>query len=262
MGRWHCAPCGTTRHEDAMIEVRQAGGVTVLTLSSGKVNAMDVDLLSDLTSAVRDRERSDSTPLVLTGAGQAFSAGVDLVQVLDGGPAYVEALLAALSDAFVSVFGFPGPTVAAINGAAIAGGCVLACACDLRFIAPDGLIGASELRVGVPFPAAALEILRFACGDHAEEVMLGGRLYRGPEALACRLAHTVVDDDLVGQAVASAAELGSIPAGSYRNTKAQLRGPALARIQTAVLDDEVRQIWASASTAAAIRSQLERLRRR
>ena len=244
------------------IDVREVGAVTVLTLSSGKVNAMDVDLLSDLTSALRELERTDSTPLVLTGAGQAFSAGVDLVQVLDGGPDYVGALLAALSAAFVSVFGFPGPTVAAINGAAIAGGCVLACACDRRLIAADGLIGASELRVGVPFPAAALEILRYACGDHAEEVMLGGRLYRGADALACRLAQTVVADDLVGQAVAAAAELGTIPAGSYRNTKTQLRGPALSRIAEAALDDEVRQIWASPSTAAAIRSHLERLRRR
>ena len=244
------------------IDVREVSGVTVLTLSSGKVNALDVGLLSDLTSAVRELERNDSTPLVLTGAGQAFSAGVDLVQVLDGGPDYAEALIAALSAAFVAVFGFPGPTVAAINGAAIAGGCVLACACDLRLITPEGLIGASELRVGVPFPAAALEILRYACGDHAEEVMLGGRLYRGADALACRLAQTVVADDLVGQAVAAAAELGTIPAGSYRNTKTQLRGPALSRIAEAALDDEVRQIWASPSTAAAIRSHLERLRRR
>ena len=243
-------------------DVREVGGVTVLTLSSGKVNALDVGLLSDLTSAVRELERNDSTPLVLTGAGQAFSAGVDLVQVLDGGPDYAEALIAALSAAFVAVFGFPGPTVAAINGAAIAGGCVLAYACDLRLITPEGLIGASELRVGVPFPAAALEILRYACGDHAEEVMLGGRLYRGADALACRLAQTVVADDLVGQAVAAAAELGTIPAGSYRNTKTQLRGPALSRIAEAALDDEVRQIWASPSTAAAIRSHLERLRRR
>jgi enoyl-CoA hydratase/carnithine racemase len=244
------------------IDVREVRGVTVLTLSSGKVNAMDVDLLNDVTSAVHELERNDATPLVLTGAGQAFSAGVDLVQVLDGGPDYAEALVAALSAAFVSVFGFPGPTVAAINGAAIAGGCVLACACDLRLLAPDGLIGASELRVGVPFPAAALEILRYACGDHAEEVMLGGRLYRGPDALTCRLVHTVVDDDVVAQAVAEAAELGSIAAGSYRNTKAQLRGPALSRIADAAVDDEVRRIWASPGTAAAIRSHLERLRRR
>jgi enoyl-CoA hydratase/carnithine racemase len=243
-----------------MIDVREVGGVTVLTLASGKVNAMDVDLLSDLTSAVRDLERRNSAPFVLTGAGQTFSAGVDLVKLLEGGPDYAEALITALSTAFVSVFGFPGPTVAAINGAAIAGGCVLACACDVRLIAPDGPIGASELRVGVPFPAAALEVLRYACGDHAEEVMLGGRLYRGPDAVACRLADTIVDDDLVGQAVATAADRASLSAGSYRNTKTQLRGPALGRIAEATVDDEVRRIWASPGTAAAIRSHLERLR--
>ena len=70
--------------------------------------------------------------------------------------------------------------MAAINGAAIAGGCVLACACDRRLISPEAQIGASEVRVGVPFPVAALEVMRYACGDHAEEVLLGGRTYRGP----------------------------------------------------------------------------------
>ena len=55
----------------------------------------------------------------------------------------------------------------AINGAAIAGGCVLACACDRRLIGPEALIGAAEVRVGVPFPVAALEIMRYACGNRA-----------------------------------------------------------------------------------------------
>ena len=117
------------------------------------------------------------------GAGRVFSAGVDLRRVLDGGRAYTDRLVPALSAAFTALFAFPGPTVAAINGAAVAGGCVLACACDRRLILSEAPIGASELRVGVPFPVVALEILRHACGDQAEEVILEGQLHQGREAL-------------------------------------------------------------------------------
>ena len=113
---------------------------------------------------VRELQDSGNGPLVITGAGRVFSAGVDLNRVLEGGADYTDRLIPALSDVFDALFCFPGPTVAAINGAAIAGGCVLACACDRRLISPDAGIGAAELRVGVPFPVAALEVMRYACG--------------------------------------------------------------------------------------------------
>ncbi len=143
-----------------MIDIRDAGPVRVVTLSSGKVNALDVELLTELRNALYAAERSEVGALVVTGAGRVFSAGVDLRRVLDGGRAYTDRLVPALSAAFTALFAFPGPTVAAINGAAVAGGCVLACACDRRLILSEAPIGASELRVGVPFPVAALEILR------------------------------------------------------------------------------------------------------
>ena len=165
-----------------MIEIARVGAVQVLTLSSGQVNAQDVELLDELTDAVREQQRSGEGPLVITGAGRAFSAGVDLNRVVEGGAAYTDRLVPALSNAFNAVFEFPRPTVAAINGAAIAGGCVLACACDRRLISPTAQIGASEVRVGVAFPVAALEVMRYACGDHAEEVLLGGRVYKAEEA--------------------------------------------------------------------------------
>lgn len=246
-----------------MIEIQTVGTVRVLALSSGRVNALDVELLEELTAAVREQQDSGAGPLVVTGAGRVFCAGVDLNRVLQGGADYADRLIPALSDAFVALFGYPGPTVAAINGAAIAGGCVLACACDRRLIGPDAQIGATELRVGVPFPAAALEVIRHACGDHAEEVLLGGGLYRGDDAVASGLAHRVVADDLVGAAVAEASDLGEISADAYRHTKAQLRAPVLARIGAADdIDREVRQLWGAEETRQRIADSLERLRRR
>jgi enoyl-CoA hydratase len=246
-----------------MIERQTVGPVQVLTLASGRVNALDVELLQELTGVLSELHHAGADPLVVTGAGRVFSAGVDLNRVVDGGTDYTERLIPALSEAFEAMFCYPGPTVAAINGAAIAGGCVLACACDRRLIGPDAQIGASEVRVGVPFPVAALEVMRHACGDRAEGALLGGQLYRGTEALTQGLAHRVVTDDLVGAAVAEASDLGGIPVEAYRHTKAQLRAPALARMREGgLIDAEVRQLWGAAETQQRIAAYVEGLRRR
>lgn len=235
----------------------------MLTLASGRVNALDVEFLGELTETVREQERSFGGALVVTGAGRVFSAGVDLNRVVEGGAAYTDELVQALSDAFEAVFRYPGPTVAAINGAAIAGGCVLAGACDWRLATPDAQIGAAEVRVGVAFPVAALEVMRYACGARAEEVLLGGRNYRGDEAVARGLAHRIVGEDLLDAAVAEATDLGGIPARAYSHTKSQLRAPVLQRIRAGSdIDREVREVWGSAETQQGIANYVERLRRR
>jgi enoyl-CoA hydratase/carnithine racemase len=237
-------------------------GVRVLTISSGPVNAQDVEMLDELTNTFRELASSGAGALVITGAGRAFSAGVDLARVVQGGADYTDRLVPALSNTFDAVFRYPGPTVAATNGAAIAGGCVLACACDRRLISPKAQIGATEVRVGVPFPVTALEVVRYACGDRAEEVLLNGRTYRGADAVAAGLAHRVVEEDLLEAAIAEAAELGGIPAGAYRHTKAQLRGPTVARMQNAeAIDSEVRQMWRSDQTQQGLAAYLESIRR-
>jgi enoyl-CoA hydratase/carnithine racemase len=246
-----------------VIEIQAVGAVQVLTLSSGRVNALDVEFVNELTEAVRELQRSGAGALVITGAGRAFSAGVDLKRVVEGGADYTDRLIPALSDLMVSVFRYSGPTVAAINGAAIAGGCVLACACDRRLISPSAQIGASEVRVGVPFPAAALEVMRYACGDRAEEVVLGGGIYRDAEAIAMRLSDRIVAENLIDAAVAEASDLADIPADAYWHTKSQLRTPTLARINDgADIDREVRRMWGAEETRQRIAASLERLRRR
>lgn len=244
-----------------MIEARRSGDVRILTLTAGRVNALDVELLEELARSVNELAHSGAGPLVITGAGRVFSAGVDLNRVVDGGADYTDRLVPALSAAFEAVFAYQGPTVAAINGAAIAGGCVLACACDRRLIGPDAQIGATEVRVGVPFPVAALEVLRYACGRHAEDALLGGRIYRGADAISAGFAHRVVAEDLLDAAVAEAADLGAIPAEAYRHTKAQLREPTMARLRArGVTDDEVRRLWGAEHTQRLLGDYVARMR--
>ena len=244
-----------------MIEVEDDGGVRVVRLAHGKVNALDLELTEALVDHLGQiADASEVRAVVLTGSTRGFSAGVDLRRVVDGGAAYVERFLPALADAFVSLFSLPMPVVAAVNGYAIAGGCILAAACDHRVLGRGGRIGASELQVGVP--VSALEVLTHACGRHTEEVVFGGALFSDDDAVRVGLAHEVVDGDVVlTRALGVAGSLAAMRSDAYRMAKRQMRRPALRRIERdqPLLDPATVEVWASATTAALIRSHLERM---
>lgn len=246
-----------------MFEREVDGSVHVLRLAHGKVSAMDLELVDGLVGEMEELA-GRAGAVVITGSGTTFSAGVDLRRVVTGGAEYVERFIPALGAMFEAVFTAPLPVVAAVNGWAVAGGCVLAAACDRRILAAGARIGATELRVGVPFPVSALEVLRHACGGHTDEVVLGADLHAGADAVRLGLAHEVVEDSaLMSRGVAVAATLAAMPAGTYRRTKDELRAPARDRMAAdrAPLDAEVIAAWSAPSTLDALGKHLERLRR-
>jgi len=147
-----------------MIEYADHDGIAVLTLDHGPVNALDLELLTAIPGALA--AVADARAVVLTGSGPSFSAGVDLKRIVEGGPRYVERFLPALSAALLAVFDHAKPVVAAVNGHALAGGCVLAAACEMRLMS-GGTIGLAELAAGVPFPTVPLEVMRHAVGPGA-----------------------------------------------------------------------------------------------
>ena len=174
---------------------RTADGIAVLTLASDKVNALDVETLEEIAAYVdRCGQDPEVRALVVTGEGSIFSAGLNVSEVLDNDERRTGVLLDALNTALARLFRFAKPSVAAVNGPAIAGGCILACACDKRVMAEGARIGATELRVGVSFPVFAVELLRHACGEHAEQLIFDAALLDADEA--CRryglAAHQVV----------------------------------------------------------------------
>ena len=233
--------------------------VAVLRIEHGRVGALDVELLDALAEAVRASDQA----LVITGSGSAFSAGVDLRRILDGGRAYTEELLSALTRLFRVVFDHPRPTVAAVNGHAIAGGCVLALACDLRLMS-GGRMGLAELTVGVPFPTAALEIVRHALGPRAGQVLLGAQTVDRDRALAVGLVDELTEPgDLLPRALALAEELAARSPESYRMAKTQLHRPANAVIEASAGDDAaVLAGWTSDDTRLRIETALAALKAR
>lgn len=241
-----------------MTAVETVDGATILRFDNAPVNALDLDLLNAITDAMRRVEG----PVVLTGAGRAFSAGVDLRALADGGTDYVERFVAALSEAFLAIYDHPAPVVAAVNGHAIAGGCVLAMCADMRLMS-GGTIGLTELSVGVPFPVAALEICRVAMGTSATRAALQAKTIDADTALVRGWVDEVVaKDELLDRALATARELGQYSPAAYAATKAQLHKPVRAAIEAATSTDaDVRASWISEETRDRINGFLESLAR-
>ena len=244
-----------------MLTTEERDDVAVIRIEHGRVGAMDAELLDALTEAVL---HASDRALVVTGTGSAFSAGVDLRRILDGGAPYTERFLEALSRMFRAVFDHPRPTVAAVNGHAIAGGCVLALACDVRLMS-GGRIGLAELAVGVPFPTTALEIVRHALGTAADRAVLRAETV-GPEpALALGMVHEVVaPDELLPRALQVAAELATRSPEAYRLAKERLHRPAVEAIEAAAADADAAVLagWTSEDTRRRIEAALEALTRR
>lgn len=207
--------------------------VAVLRMAHGPVNAMDLELCQALAERFRGLATDPARAVVITGSDRAFSAGVDLKRCTEGGDPYVERFLPALSEAFRAAFELPKPVVAAVNGHAIAGGCVLAACADLVLMAEGtARIGVPEVLVGVPFPRIALEVLGNAVGERvARELVMGAQTHLPERAVQLGLVDEAVPPpELAARAAAAAAgKARDVPPDTFAVTKGQLRRPALER---------------------------------
>ena len=246
-----------------MIDLELRGDIAVLTMRHGKANAMDGAFCADLIKRLDELRASPARAIVVTGQGHIFSAGVDLVRALDGGPDYFKNFLPPLRRAFEAVFFYEKPIVAAVNGHAIAGGCVLTCAADRRLMAlGTGRIGITELLVGVPFPVIALEIMRFAAApqDFAR-IVTSGATFAPEAAVGLGLVDEVVPGDaLLNRATAAAEALAALGPEAFALTKRQLREPVRERLERdgPRFDPAVDAIWYAPETGARIRDYVSR----
>lgn len=250
-----------------MIHREDHDDVAVVRIDHGPVGAMDTELCTELAATLRALVADPAQAVVLTGTGTSFSAGVDLRRIVDGGADYVQEFFPALSELFSAAFALGKPLVAAVNGHAIAGGCVLAAAADVVSMAEGKAgIGLPELKVGVPFPRIALEVVGHRVGEVVLRRMVVGALtYTSDQARDFGLVDEVVPaDELVGRARASAARLvAQTPSDTFAATKAALRREATERAERLAEEDATAMLlWARHATDGTIAGFMESVGRR
>jgi enoyl-CoA hydratase len=154
---------------------------------------------------------------------------------------------------FLAVFDYPAPVVAAVNGHALAGGCVMAMAAHVRYMSA-GTVGVREIAVGVPFPVSAIEICRQVMGTRMTAAALGGQAVTPQQASRLGWVDAIGEpDELLGDAVARARQLGTRPPDTCAFTKRQLHRPTHTAIMNDTAEDrEVASTWRSDVTRARI----------
>lgn len=252
MGRW---------------DIARVDDVHVVTMTSNKVNAMNDEFFTDLQAAIVELQSSETLPVVLTGSERCFCAGLDLRELYDFDRTTLAAFVDRLDETVLAWFSLPRPTVAALNGHAIAGGCVLALSCDVRVcVDRDATIGLNEVQVGIPFPAVPLAVSRFALSpDHAREVLLFGGLYSPAEAAKRGLIDEIVPaSSLTTRARELARSIALDSLEAYAAAKTHLLAPALTALETSreQVNRDFLDVWFSDAARRRLGTVRDRLMRR
>jgi len=196
-----------------------------LTMKAPGKNALSSELMTWLIERL-DQARGE--PVLVTGEGDAFSAGLNLKEVASLDREGMSRFLGTLERMVHALFHYPGPTVAWVNGHAIAGGCVVALACDHRLVTanPKARIGLNEVPLGLRFPPKTWRMVRHRVPSHAiERVVLEGGLHAPEVALRLGLVDEIVPGE--AEARAYAERIAQAPRAAYVAAKQALRAGAL-----------------------------------
>lgn len=211
------------------IQVSQESGIATITLNRPeRRNAISYELIDELLAALDELEKSASRVIVLTGAGRVFCAGMDLEELKSlAGKTHAENIkdssrVAAL---FRRIYDFPKPTIAAVNGSAVAGGAGIATMCDFTVAAANARFAYSEVHIGF-IPAIVSTILIWQVGHKvARDLLLSGRQFDANEAHRYGLVCEVTEaDELMPRAYELAKRLLENSPASLRETKKLLNG--------------------------------------
>ena len=235
------------------IQLAFDGRVAILTLNRpDKRNAISFELIDDLLRALDEVSKSDAIILILTGAGKAFCSGLDLDNLkalLGRSPEENLKDSQTMVQLFRSLYEFPKITIAAVNGAAIAGGTGLALLCDFTLAAPEAKFGYTEVRIGFVPAIVSTFLLRQVGEKQARDLLLTGRIFDAEEAVRLGLVSEIVPaENLLARARELASLLMQNSAASLLATKKLLTDEARAELD-AQIDEAVRSNAAIRMTA-------------
>lgn len=218
-----------------LLRVERMASVAVLRFDRPPANALDLGAIELIGQTIRELGASDDVRgVVLTGAGSYFCAGLDLKALATYSREQQRILVQRVNEMVAAVYSAPVPLVAAINGHALAGGLVYALLCEHRLAAQGTFhIGLSEVRLGIPFPASSLEVIKAELTASAvRRLVLAGAYLDPRSALAVGIVDELVPpDQLLDRAVEVAKEVGSMPREGYARIKSQVRGAIVARLR-------------------------------
>jgi len=245
------------------VNVDRQDDIAVLTMNEGKANAIGPEFLSGFGAALKELTAEPPRGLVVTGSGRHFCAGLDLwgLDALSEGE--MGGFVADFERVFVQLFLLPFPVVAAVNGNAIAGGCVMACAADHRVgVTGNYKVGLNEARLGVSFPSIATEAPRCLLTPQAfRTALLRGDLMSPDEALSLGLLDELAaPETLPDRALAVVREFARSPREAFAGVKVEMRRPFVERVNGngTVSRDRFVALWFSDEARERRRGALEK----
>jgi len=251
-----------------LVESRDVGdGVRVLTLNRPPANAINAEFLTALGAQCKAAlEAENVRSVVVEGNGKFFSGGLDLREA-SSGVNRVGNLAGSKDDGLFTLWTLPKPTVAMVNGHAIAGGVIIALACDFRVThAGSQRFGLNEVAIGLAFPRGAFEIARLALSnEHLRWTMLEAGLFDVSRAREVEIVDEIVEPGrLEPRCIELAKRLGANGRLAYEHTKRRIQAEAIARVLNQDIEEvrEVARITRSEETRALIAAQVSTLSRR
>ena len=210
-------------------------GIVQMKRIEGKGNALHRELLEELNKCLRNVSADENIfSLILTGTGEYFSSGLDLNSITNFNPDNIKKYFDLSSEVFFNLFSLPIPTVAAINGHAVAGGAVLAISCDYRIIYNNYKFGFTGINLGIPYPLIPLEIMKFAIPSYMiSELLLQGKLIDSQTCFKKNIVHSLLSkkEDIIENSIDYISKNFKAPKKNYKFLKQNLQKPVLERIE-------------------------------
>ena len=250
------------------LRIERDGEHAVLRLDKARGNAIDETLAAELVRAAGVLERDDQVRGVLLASAhpKLFCPGLDLVALAGRDRAAMRSFMLSFAHGVWALYGFSKPVVAAINGAAVAGGCILALTADHRLLRRGAAIGLNEVKIGVPLPWSVTVLLRSSvCATALGRIALLGRNFSDEAAVSAGLVHEVREaEGFEAACLARLVEFTEKDALALSTTKRWLREPVLRemRAHEAERAEVFLDGWFSAATQERIRSTVASLQSR